>query len=357
MLLPTLATALGLIPLALTAAVQIPSTSAASSAYPITNQGNHRARDPNIIHYNNEYYLFQTGSGIAYSKASDLSGPWTSVGEVLDGKPSVIDKGNRYDPWAPTVIQHNNEFYCFYSVSTIGSRNSSIGVATSATLAPGSWTDHGALINTVSGQYSNISPYTVSNAIDPSVIVEVIGGQAYLTFGSYWTDIWQVPLTADLLSVQNPQQPNAKHLSLTTPTSQSDSERPEEASWISYKAPYYYLWFSKGFCCGLDINNLPPAGQEYSIRVGRSSSVTGPYLDKNNTDLLNGGGEVVYGSNSNGQVYAPGSSGVLTNYWGRDVLYYHYLNQSIGLANDDAFLGYNYLDYEGGWPVVTTTSG
>lgn len=260
LLLPTLATALGMLPLALSAA--IPSASSAAASFPAAIPGNHKLRDPNIIHYNNEYYLFQTSVGIQYSKASSLSGPWTLVGTVMNGKPSVINKGDRMDLWAPTVIQHNGKFYCYYSVSSLGSRDSAIGVATSDDLAVGSWTDHGAVINTGSGQNSNALPFNESNAIDPSVVVAPFGLGSYLTFGSYWTDIWQVPLSADLLSIQNPTHLDARHLSMTKQTTQDVSSRPEEASWISYKNGYFYLWYSKGQCCGIDPNNPPPAGSE-----------------------------------------------------------------------------------------------
>ena len=59
----------------------------------------------------------------------------------------------------------------------------------------------------------------------------------------------------------------------------------------------------------------------YSIRLGRSRSVTGPFVDYNGIALTDGGGNVVFGSH--GYVYGPGGQGVLhTN--GRDILYYHY---------------------------------
>lgn len=60
----------------------------------------------------------------------------------------------------------------------------------------------------------------------------------------------------------------------------------------------------------------------YSIRVGRSSSPQGPFVDKSGKDLVDGGGEIVYGSN--GDVYAPGGQGVLSDEVEGDVLYYHY---------------------------------
>jgi beta-xylosidase len=59
----------------------------------------------------------------------------------------------------------------------------------------------------------------------------------------------------------------------------------------------------------------------YSIRVGRSQSPRGPFTDKSGKDLVEGGGELVYGSN--GETYAPGGQAVLRD-GDTDVLYYHY---------------------------------
>lgn len=59
----------------------------------------------------------------------------------------------------------------------------------------------------------------------------------------------------------------------------------------------------------------------YSIRVGRSNSPRGPFIDKAGTDLVEGGGELVYGSN--GDTYAPGGQSVIRD-GDTDVLYYHY---------------------------------
>ena len=59
----------------------------------------------------------------------------------------------------------------------------------------------------------------------------------------------------------------------------------------------------------------------YSIRVGRSLSPQGPFKDKKGKDLVDGGGELVYGSNRD--VYAPGGQGILADIES-DILYYHY---------------------------------
>ncbi|KAL1968198.1 hypothetical protein VTN77DRAFT_2033 [Rasamsonia byssochlamydoides] len=365
MLLLALLTFLGLSAFFYTARAD-PTTSSpipTATDYPLPNEGNLQVHDPSIIIYNDTFYLFKGAPSIDYFTASNISGPWTRVGTVLHG-PSIVDKVNRYRPWAPTIIERNGTFYCFYGVTKGGTRNSAIGVATSETAEPGSWRDHGALINTGAGNLSDIHPYTVSNAIDPSVIIDPADGKAWLTFGSYWTDLWQVPLSDDMLSVENAEAPAANHLSyLELPgkdnnilgwypiDSDPQGARPEEGSWISYKQPYYYLWFSRGKCCGFKEDDLPPTGEEYSIRVGRSLNISGPYVDINGQQLLQGGGHVVYGSNHDGQVYAPGGLGVLSRDPEPDILYYHYLNRSIGLMDSQTRLGWNYLTYNNGWPV------
>ncbi|RAL12341.1 endo 1,5-alpha-arabinase [Aspergillus homomorphus CBS 101889] len=318
-----------------------------TTKYPLPNAGNVAAHDPNILQHDGAYWLFKGGIHLPMYKAPTLDGPWTQLGTVLDG-PSMIPKQNRSRPWAPTTVAWKNSFYCFYSISKAGSRNSAIGVATSTQLSPGSWTDHGALINTGQGNGSDISPYTDSNAIDPSFITDHASGQPYLLYGSYWHGIYLVPLAEDLLSVREPERPNATNLVYAP---DGGRVKPDEGSFMSYRKPYYYAWFSHGKCCGFQ-KGFPAMGKEYSIRVGRSKDVRGPFVDEDGRRLTEGGGTVVYASN-HGSVYAPGGVGVLSGTDGAsDVLYYHYLNTSIGLKDTDAQLGWNYLDYKDGWPVA-----
>jgi len=63
----------------------------------------------------------------------------------------------------------------------------------------------------------------------------------------------------------------------------------------------------------------------YSIRVGKSSNVGGPFVDKSGKKLLQGGGTVVYASN-HGNIFAPGGPGVVPASGGesQDILVYHY---------------------------------
>ena len=55
-----------------------------------------------------------------------------------------------------------------------------------------------------------------------------------------------------------------------------------EGSWIFKRCGTYYLFSSWGACC--------TAPYDYNIRVGRSATVTGPYVDKAGVPLMQGGG-------------------------------------------------------------------
>ncbi|CAG7937239.1 unnamed protein product [Penicillium nalgiovense] len=317
-----------------------------TNKFPLANPGNIPAHDPNIILHNEQYYLFKGGVNIPIFKSANISGPWEKLGTVLAGD-SIIPKTNRTRPWAPTTIEKDGTFYCYYTVSAKGSRDSAIGVATTTSLNGSPWTDHGVLVNTGTGAGSGVWPYTITNAIDASVVFDRDSKQAYLNYGSFWHDIWQVPLEDDLLSVRDAEAPDAVQLTFI-PGAKS---KPEEGVWVSYRDGFYYAWFSHGKCCHFK-NGFPARGKEYSIRVGRSRSVRGPFEDQKGKSLLDGGGTVVYGSN-HGAVYAPGGLGVLSgnNDSMPDILYYHYLNTSGGFKHGEAQLGWNYLKYEDGWPV------
>ena len=61
-----------------------------------------------------------------------------------------------------------------------------------------------------------------------------------------------------------------------------DTAHSCEASWIQYAQGNYYLYVNWGKCC-IGVNST------YNIRVGRSKSVTGPFLDKDGKDMAQGG--------------------------------------------------------------------
>ena len=191
----------------------------------------------------------------------------------------------------------------YYSVSTFGSQNSAIGYATSSTMEAGSWTDHGS----TGVSSSSSKPY---NAIDGNLIQA--DSSYYLNFGSFWGDIYQVPMNSAGTAASGSSYQIAYN---------SSGSHAVEGSFMYYRSGYYYLFFSSGICCGYDTSK-PATGAEYVIHVCRSTSVSGSFVDKSGKSCTAGGGTVLLASH--GYVYGPGGQGVFADPTYGTVLYYHY---------------------------------
>ena len=268
------------------------------------------AHDPSIvIRPDGTYFRFSTGGRIAIHTAPDLRGPWKYKGAALPSGSKINLKGNQ-DLWvrnqaphentmstdqtppsqAPDVLLVDNLYYLFYSVSTFGSQASAIGLARSPSMDAGTWTDLGA---------TGISSDTTKqfNAIDPNLIYA--NGTYHMSFGSFWDGIFQVPMNSPPTGAKS----NAQPTQIVHNSADSAMEGPA----VFWYGEYYYLFFSRGQCCGLD-KSRPAAGKEYRIVVCRSRAPTGGFVDKSGRACTNGGGTVVL--ESHGWVYGPGGQGV-----------------------------------------------
>ncbi|EJD53562.1 glycoside hydrolase family 43 protein [Auricularia subglabra TFB-10046 SS5] len=303
---------------------------------PLPGSENISVRDPAIWYNSNtrQYYVFSTNENIKIFKAPSLTGPWTRSGSVLPNC-SIIDLPGRCTLWAPDVNFINGSYALYYSVSTIGSQNSAIGVATSPSMEPGTWKDLGTVISS--------KPGDLYNAIDPNIIDN--NGLKF-SFGSYWNGLYQIGLWPDV-KTQASALPGT-HLA-------GGNGRPAEGVFI-YKprsSPYYFCFFSDGITPLGGSTTKPPPGKEYKVLVGRGDNAMGPFYGKLGNQLTQNldppTGSLVLGSHDN--IYAPGGQSVI---WdpvsGRDVMVYHYVrNSDVGGAS---YLGINYLDFSSGWPVV-----
>ena len=233
-----------------------------------------------------KYYVFGTGRGI-----NILSSPngfdWQHAGRVFDRIPesvkSYVPKNDGVDVWAPDVIKINNQYYLYYSVSSWGQYASAVGLMTNPTLDPQApnyrWTDRGMVVHSVEGLHLN--------AIDPGVL-HGPDGKLWICYGSYLGNIELVEL--------NPQ--TGLRVAANSPVSIIASH--SEAADLIYRDGYYYLFVNHGSCC-VGINST------YHIRVGRSKSVTGPYLDRHGDDLVLGAGSLFLASA--GKQIGPGHFG------------------------------------------------
>lgn len=227
------------------------------------------------------------------------------------------------DPWAPDISYRHGQYWLYYAVSSWGTNHSAIGVATSPTGLPGTWTDHGKAFTSETTD--------TWNAIDPAVIKA--DGKLWMTFGSYWTGIRMAEL--DPKTGKAIEGTTVHHLA-TRP----DAPYAVEGPYIVKHGHYYYLFASYDACCA-GVNST------YKIRVGRSTSVTGPYVDSAGKPLLEGGGDLLLAGH--GRFIGTGGESVFKDK-GRDVLAYHYYD-----AEDSGTpkLGLNRLSWtRNGWPIV-----
>lgn len=295
--------------------------------------------DPVMAYENGKYYVFSTGPGITIYESSDLQN-WSWVGRVFDGEPEWARDavpGFRGHLWAPDVFEKDNRYYLYYSVSAFGKNTSAIGVAVNETLDPSSpeylWTDLGPVLQSVPNRDN-------WNAIDPA-IVEDEDGTPWMSFGSFWGGIKLVRLDPGLEQIAEPQEWYSLARRPGDPTAPDDDpgEGAVEAPYIFHRDGWYYLFVSFDKCCrGMD--------STYKIMVGRSKSVSGPYVDREGTAMLDGGGSLVLQGDDDW--VALGHNAAYT-FDGRDWLVFHAYETADNAKQKLRILP---IDWEDGWPVV-----
>ncbi|KAJ6512011.1 glycoside hydrolase family 43 protein [Mycena vitilis] len=284
--------------------------------------GNVNVADPTMCKSSSgEYFIFSTAPGIEIRTSPDRTA-WTLVGVVWpDGAATWTDEytgTSNGNLWAPDCTVIDGTFYLYYAASSFGSQNSAIFFAKSTTGMPGSWANEGLVTSTATG--------ATYNAIDPNLFID--GSAWYLSLGSFWTGI-----KLETLSASSGKPSSSAVTSLATRTADSGAI---EASVIYKSGSFYYLFSSWDICCD-------GTSSTYNIRVGRSSSVSGPYVDESGVDLLNGGGTLVLAAHDN--IFGPGGQDLFTDTDGTVMVYHYYTSAG-------TFLGINLLDFSSGWPVV-----
>lgn len=294
--------------------------------------------DPSTItECEGRYYVFYTGQGIQ-SKSSADKVYWTPGPPVFSNAPSWTSNavpGFTGLFWAPNVLYFNGVYHLWYAVSTFGSQVSAIGLVTSPTLNPADpsyqWTDQGPVIESTNG-----SSY---NTIDPSFVWDG-SNNLWMAFGSYWNGIYMVQLNAT----------NGLRISSNSPTYQLAYNSSIEASYVYKRGGYYYLFANWGSCCdGVD--------STYNIRMGRSTSVTGPYLDENGVNMAANGGTVF--QEATGKFVGPGHVGIFSTN-GTQTWTYHYYDANAfapqyGVYGEPALAVAPLSWTSNNWPIFSNT--
>jgi arabinan endo-1,5-alpha-L-arabinosidase len=228
--------------------------------------------DPStVVQCNGKYYTYGTGGS---SLVSDDGWTWKR-GTALPRR-----------GLAPDVIHIGARYYAYVAANIGAQPKAAINMIWSKSLDPDSpdykW-EEGGVVASSDGVED-------CNAIDPGVFLDPTDGRLWLVYGSYFGYIRLVELDPRTGKRVNPND-RPRDLAINC-----------EASDMIYHDGWYYLLATHGSCCR-------GADSGYNIRVGRSKKVTGPFLDNDGVDMIQGGGKLLIGSG--GRVVGAGHFGLL----------------------------------------------
>ena len=294
--------------------------------------------DPVMAYEDGTYYVFSTGGRIPFICSEDKI-TWEHCGRVFERNPPWTREvnPNLADIWAPDISFFNDHWHLYYAVSTFGTQDSAIGLATNTTLNPEDpdyeWVDQGPVLRSRSGD-----PW---NAIDGNLVLDE-DGEPWLVWGSFWSGIWMGKINSVTGMLEGG---DAAFHHLADRSAGKDGTPAIEAPFIVRRGGWWYLFASYDQCCqGVE--------STYNVRVGRSDSLTGPYIDRDGVPMMEGGGTLTLAEY--GQWKGPGHNGILIEddvYW---VVYHAYDANQIGIPK----LRIESLSWDSeGWPFLPSQSG
>ena len=263
-------------------------------------------------------YFYSYATGQRGLRSKDLM-KWSKLPNVIS-RPTWNDTStDNYSFWACDVNYVDGKYLMYYACALWGNgTRTGIGVATGET--PDKFTDRGKMFRS--------SEIGVTNSIDPCYVEEF--DKKYLVWGSFH-DIYVTELADDGLSVKNFNQKT------------KIGGGAFEGVMIHKHKNYYYMFASVGSCCE-GVNST------YRTVVGRSTSLKGPYVNRNGGTMYDNNYTTIIKGNSRWK--GPGhNSEIITDDNGDDWILYHAYD-----ANDDSKGRVMLMDKivwdANGWPTV-----
>ena len=243
------------------------------------------------------------------------------------------------DIWAPDIVKVGEEYRLYCSNSTFGVQQSCIFLAV-ADSPEGPFVPRGIVLKT--------SDKLPVNAIDANIITDVETGEMYMIYGSFWGGCHALRLDRET------------GLAAEEGIGTCLARRPAwlstgvEGPYMIYnpETGYYYLFVSYG-----------SLKMDYQVRVGRSRSILGPFLDFHGRELT----DTSDADNSVGLMQlcgycwsdaisymAPGHNSVLHDRDGSWYIVYHIREKNFVTKGEPSTMQIRKMYWtEEGWPVVS----
>jgi len=212
--------------------------------------------DPAIYHdpATKDYFLYCTGAKCM--RSHDMI-TWETLGQAVKEPPKeAIEWTGSRAIWAPDIVKVGDEYRLYCSNSSFGVQQSCIFLAVSDK-ASGPFIPRGIVLKS--------SDRLKVNAIDANIIEDFRTHRQYMAYGSFWGGCHLIELDKETGLAKTPDD-----IGICLARRPKWMDGAIEGSYIIYNqdTDYYYLFVS-----------YASLKSDYNIRVGRSRSVTGPYLD------------------------------------------------------------------------------
>ncbi len=282
--------------------------------------------DPTVwIGDDGQYYSVATGlRGVIKSK--DLF-HWEATGtHPLSREQRQLIRQYGRNLWAPDVAIVNGKRLLYVTIYN-SAEDSNIGVLKET--EPGQFELHGLI---TCGKETGIE-----DTIDPEVVTDPETGIVWLFFGSVG-GIHRIRLSQDGLSLA----PDAGYERVAGLTVHQNPSRTRvyEGSYLYKRKGYWYLFVSGG-----NYSN-----HTYQLRVGRSATLDGIFLDKEGRQMVDGYATSILSSEKEDYFYGPGHCGEIFEKEGKTYLFYHCHNKGTDNPGQRPMMLQEILWDKEGWP-------
>ena len=314
--------------------------------------------DPSIFQdpKDGKYYAF--GSHFAVAESEDLI-VWEQYakdnedtklfdGGVKEAMPETLKLAkNNTDAWAPDVEYYNGKYYMYISFTTAMYTSTSVISRVESDNVLGPYSNEKILIESVTSDESDkVRP----NCIDPELFYDKNGG-LWMVYGSFFGGIFIKELHNSGANWGLPKEDGLHDWGKLIWN--GGYSAGVEGPFVFYNAStdYYYLMTSED-----DLMS------KYNMRIARSKTPDGPYLDVTGADVAGAGkgnkiaGNYTFHGNKKGSA-ALGHNSVIKDAEGRYFVIYHVRSQTGNKVELAHHLMVNELYFnEEGWPVMAPTA-